>query len=149
MYQCFVHKFQTNIFFYKTIWSPTFFEMSVNLAKKWAKLIHVRELKLEGKYEPNKYEPRSWANKVFTLMFIHLCRWYILPLIIFRGSLCFFLLLNQYFLKIILYNYFLFGREVILLHTESRVTSVSESRETRCAKVLLLNQKESKCIAFF
>ena len=49
----------------------------------------------------------------------------------------------------VIYNYFLFGREVILLHTESRVTSVSESRETRCAKVLLLNQKESKCIAFF
>ena len=27
-----------------------------------------------------------------------------------------------------LYNYFLFGREVILLHTESRVASVSHSR---------------------
>ena len=106
MYQYFVHKFQTNIFFYKTIWFATFsgdfckLNLSVNLAKKWAKFTHVCELKLG-----RKYEPCSCVNKAFTFMFIHLCRWYILPLIIFHG-LYLFLLLNQYFLKIILYNAF-------------------------------------------
>ena len=82
--------------FWGFMWTWYELKMSVNLAKKWAKFTHLRELKLVGKYEPNM-SSCSWVNKVFT--FIHLSRWYIL-------LLCFFLLLNQYFLKIISYNAF-------------------------------------------